>query len=98
MAMLGLILPVQLLQRSKICPSSVFHNHRTRQTSPQVIFMSLDHSEAMGGKSFRTDEEVQRAVDEWLHSQPKDFFSRSIHALPKHWNTCMECNGDYVEK
>ena len=30
--------------------------------------------EAMGGKSFRSDEEVQQAVREWLHSQPKDFF------------------------
>ena len=52
----------------------------------------------MGGKSFRSDEEVQQAVHEWLHSQPKDFFSRGIHALTKRWNTCMERNGDYVEK
>jgi len=54
--------------------------------------------EAMEGKSFRSDEEMQKAVHEWLHSQPKDFFSRGIHALPKRWNTCMERNGDYVEK
>jgi len=27
----------------------------------------------MGGKSFRSDEEVQQAVYEWLHSQAKDF-------------------------
>ena len=37
-------LPVQLLQQSKIYPSSVFHIRRTRQTSLQVIFTSLDHS------------------------------------------------------
>ena len=54
--------------------------------------------EAMGGKSFRSDEEVQQVVYEWLHSQPKDFFSRGIHALPKGWNTCTERNADYVEK
>jgi len=30
--------------------------------------------EAMGGKSFRSDEEVQQAVHEWLRSQPKEFF------------------------
>jgi histone-lysine N-methyltransferase SETMAR len=54
--------------------------------------------EAMGGKSFRSDEEVQQVVHEWVHSQPKDFYSRGIHALPKHWNTCMEHNGDYIEK
>ena len=53
--------------------------------------------EAMEGKSFRSDEEVQQAVHEWLHSQPKDIFSRGIHPLPKCWNTCMERSGDYVE-
>jgi len=30
--------------------------------------------EAMEGKSFRSDEEVQQAVHEWLRSQPKDSF------------------------
>ena len=30
--------------------------------------------QAMGGKSFRTDDEVQQAVQEWLRFQPKDFF------------------------
>jgi hypothetical protein len=52
----------------------------------------------MGGKSFSSNEEVQQAVQEWLHSQPKDFFSRDIHALLKRWNTCMVRNGDYVER
>jgi len=28
----------------------------------------------------------------------KIIFSRGIHALPKSWNTCMEGNGDYIEK
>ena len=42
--------------------------------------------EVMGGKSSRSDEEMQQAVHEWLHSLPKDFFFRGIHALPKGWN------------
>jgi histone-lysine N-methyltransferase SETMAR len=29
---------------------------------------------AMGGKPFRSDEDVQQGVQEWLHSQPKNFF------------------------
>ena len=72
--------------------------------SPDLVFsdfrVSRPLKEAMGGKSFRSDEEVRQAVHEWLRSQPKDFFffSRGIHALPKRWNTCMVCNGDYVEK
>ena len=44
MTMLGPILPVQLLQQSNICPSSVFHIRRTRQNSPPVTSMSLDRS------------------------------------------------------
>ena len=54
--------------------------------------------QAMGGKSFSSDEEVQQAVLEWLRSQPKEFFARGIHALPKRWNTCMERDGGYIEK
>jgi len=30
--------------------------------------------DAMGSKSLRSDEEVQQAVHDWLHSQPKYFF------------------------
>jgi hypothetical protein len=37
--------------------------------------------EAMGGKTFRSDEEVQQAVHEWLRTQPQEFFSRGIHTL-----------------
>jgi hypothetical protein len=40
----------------------------------------------------------KQAVHEWLCSQPQDFFSRGIHALPKRWNTCTVRNGDYIEK
>ena len=55
--------------------------------------------EAMGGRSFRSDEEVQQAVHEWLRSQHKRlFFSIGIHALPKCWNTSMVRDRDYVEK
>ena len=38
-----------------------------------------------------------RCMSGWALSQ-KTFFSRGIHALPKRWNICMVCNGEYVEK
>jgi hypothetical protein len=46
----------------------------------------------------RSDEELQQAVHEWLQSQPKECFSRGIHALLKGSTTCTERNGDYIEK
>jgi hypothetical protein len=36
------------------------------------VFRQL--KQAMGVKSFRSNEEVQQAVHEWLRSQPKYFF------------------------
>ena len=52
--------------------------------------------EAMGSKSFKSDE--RRLCVSGCALSQKTFFSRCIHALPKRWNTCMVCNGDYVEK
>ena len=97
--MLGPIQPVQLLQQSKICPSSVFHIRRTRQTSPPVTFMSLDRSKrrweaSLSGPTKRCS---RRCTSGCAVSQ-NNFFSRGIHALPKRWNTSMEHNGDYIEK
>ena len=66
--------------------------------APSDFYVFGPLKEVMGCKSFRSNEEVQRAVHEWLRSQPKDFVSRGIHALPKRWNTCMVGNGDYTEK
>jgi len=52
----------------------------------------------MEDKFFGSEEGVQQAVPEWLRCQPKGFFFKGIHALPKRWNTCMEGNGDYIKK
>jgi hypothetical protein len=77
MTMLGRILPVQLLQQSKICVSSVFH---IRHNRPSDLHVFGPLKQAMGGKSFRSDEEVQQVVHEWLRSQPKEFFvEASMH-------------------
>jgi hypothetical protein len=54
--------------------------------------------EALGGKKFRTDDEVKEAVHNWLHSHSEDFFPHGIQTLVKRWNTCIELGGDYVEK
>jgi hypothetical protein len=45
-----------------------------------------------------TDNEIKQVVHRWLCSQSEEFFSHGIQALVKHWHTCTECGGDYVEK
>jgi len=49
-------------------------------------------------KAVRDDDEVRSAVHEWLRTRPKEFFSRGIYALVKHWHKCIELAGDYVEQ
>ena len=38
------------------------------------------------------------AVHEWLHTRPKEFFSRGINALVKRWPKFIELEGDCVEQ
>jgi hypothetical protein len=54
--------------------------------------------EHLGRKSFRSNEEVIQAVQEWLHQQPKDFFLSGTRKLPDRWHKCIANKGDYVEK
>jgi hypothetical protein len=52
----------------------------------------------LAGKRFHNHEEVIQTVQEWLHSQPKDFFLSGIRKLPDRWRKCIAYQGDYVEK
>jgi len=97
MTMLSPILPIPLLQQSKICPLSVFYICCTRQTSPPVNFMSLDRSKKQWEASL-SGPTKRCSRHEWLCSRQKEFFSRGMHALPKCSNTCMERNGDYIHR
>ena len=98
MTMLGPILPVQLLQQSKICPSSVFHICWTRQTSPPVTSTSLDCSEMQWEASLSgpTKRCSRPCISRCPLSQKNFLLEVSMHL--NCWNTCMESNGDYREK
>jgi hypothetical protein len=48
----------------------------------------------LDGKRFRNNEEVVQDIQEWLHSQPKDFFLSGIRKLPGRWRRCIANQGD----
>jgi histone-lysine N-methyltransferase SETMAR len=54
--------------------------------------------DVLSGNILRSDEELQEAVHQWLRKWPKEFFSTGIQALVKRLRTCIEHNGDCVEK
>jgi hypothetical protein len=50
--------------------------------------------EHLGGKSFRSNEEVIQTVQEWLHRQTKDFFLSGISKLPDRWRKFIANKGE----
>ena len=53
--------------------------------------------EALRGRLFTSDQEVNAAVHAWFAAQPKTF-SEGIRKLAQRWTKCVENQGDYVEK
>ena len=45
---------------------------------------------ALWGRRFSTDKEVQEAVHKWLRDQPKSFFLERIRKLVDRWTKCIE--------
>jgi hypothetical protein len=64
--------------------------------APSDYHMFGPLKEAIGGKKFRSDEEVHQSVHEWLRTRPQEFFSRGIRAFPVRWRRFVERQGDYV--
>jgi len=60
------------------------------------LFTSL--KKHMGGKKFSADEEVKGAVDKWTKEMAAEFYEAGIKKLICRLTTCIERNGDYVEK
>jgi hypothetical protein len=54
--------------------------------------------EALIGRRFSSEKEVIGTVQNWLRTQPNNFFSDGIKKLVKRWNRCIEVEGDYDEK
>lgn len=73
MTMLDTILPVQRLQTSRTVPCLPRPPY-SPDFAPKCFHLFGRLKEAMGRKTVRADEEVQRAVYEWLQMQLREFF------------------------
>jgi len=76
----------------QVCPLSVFHIRRTRQTSPPVTFMSLDHSKRRWDASLSgpTKRCSKRCTSGCVLSQKNFFLEVCMHfrsAETLVWNT-----------
>ena len=50
------------------------------------------------GKSFSSDEALEKVVKNWLRNQSPEFYKEGISDLRRRWDKCVKVKGDYVEK
>ena len=54
--------------------------------------------EALRGRRFSCDVDVNAAVHQWLRAQRKTFFADGIKKLVGRWEKCIAKQDDYIEK
>jgi hypothetical protein len=54
--------------------------------------------EFLGGRRFKSDEEVKDAVKEWLNWLAAEVYDEAIQKLVTRYDKCLNVGGDYVEK
>jgi hypothetical protein len=52
----------------------------------------------LGGRRFKSDEEVKDAVKEWLNGLAAEVYDEGIQKLFTRYDKCLNVGGDYVEK
>jgi histone-lysine N-methyltransferase SETMAR len=54
--------------------------------------------ESLGGRCFRSNEEVKDAVKEWLNGLAAEVCDEGIQKLVTRYDKCLYVSDDYVEK
>jgi hypothetical protein len=52
----------------------------------------------LGGRRFKSDEEVKDAVKEWLNGLAAEVYDEGIQKLVTRYDKCLNVGGDSVEK
>ena len=74
------------------------HPPYSSDLAPSDFHLFPNLKTAISGTHFQSDDDVIRAVDNFLNGQEKDFFKSGIEALKHRWQKCIDTEGDYVEK
>jgi hypothetical protein len=54
--------------------------------------------ELLGGRRFKSDEEVKDAFKEWLKGLAAEVYDEGIQKLVTRYDKCLNVGSDYVEK
>jgi hypothetical protein len=54
--------------------------------------------ELLGGRRFKSNEEVKDAIKEWLNGLVVEVYDEGIQKLVTCYDKCLNVGGDYIEK
>jgi histone-lysine N-methyltransferase SETMAR len=74
------------------------HTAYSPDLAPSNFHLFRKLKEFLGGRRFRSDEEVQDAVKEWLNGLAAEIYDEGIQKLVTRYDKCLNVGGDYVEK
>jgi histone-lysine N-methyltransferase SETMAR len=109
----GLLSSAVLLLRDNACPHAaarmqamfpefgweVFeHPAYSPNLAPSDSHLFPALKEFLGGRCFKSDEEVKHAVREWLNGLAAEVYDEGIQKLVTHYDKRLNVSGDYVEK
>jgi hypothetical protein len=66
--------------------------------SPSDFQLFPKLKEFLGGRRFKSDEEVKDAAKEWLNGLAAEVYYEGIQKLVTRYDKCLNVGGDYVEK
>lgn len=66
--------------------------------APCDYFLFPNLKKWLGGKRFRSNEEVIAETNDYFESLEGNYYLEGINKLERRWTKCIELNGDYVEK
>ena len=66
--------------------------------APSDVFLFPDLKKDIHGCHFWSDQEVVRAVEEWVNGKDPNSCSSGLMALEHHWSKCIIPEGNYIKK
>ncbi len=76
----------------------VSHPPYSPDLAPSDYHLFLSLSNQLRGENFETETDLKIFLQTFFDSQPKDFYARGIHDLPRRWQEVIDTNGKYVTK
>jgi hypothetical protein len=74
------------------------HPSYSPDLAPSDFHLFPKFKEFLGGRCFKSGEEVKDAIKQWLNGMATEVYDEDIQKLVAHYDKCLNVGGDCVEK